>query len=30
MLPLDVDDEGFFVASSDYRETVGPDFWERP
>ncbi|WP_372472051.1 cytochrome bc1 complex Rieske iron-sulfur subunit [Jidongwangia harbinensis] len=29
-LPLEVDDEGFFVASSDYRETVGPDFWERP
>ena len=29
-LPLAVDDEGFFVASSDYRETVGPDFWERP
>jgi ubiquinol-cytochrome c reductase iron-sulfur subunit len=29
-LPLTVDDEGFFVASSDYRETVGPDFWERP
>lgn len=30
MLPLTVDDEGFFVAASDYRETVGPDFWERP
>ncbi|GGK87632.1 cytochrome bc1 complex Rieske iron-sulfur subunit [Mangrovihabitans endophyticus] len=30
MLPITVDDEGFFVASSDYRETVGPDFWERP
>jgi ubiquinol-cytochrome c reductase iron-sulfur subunit len=29
-LPLTLDDEGFFVASSDYRETVGPDFWERP
>jgi len=29
-LPLDVDDEGFFVATSDYTETVGPDFWERP
>jgi len=29
-LPLTVDAEGFFVASSDYRETVGPDFWERP
>jgi ubiquinol-cytochrome c reductase iron-sulfur subunit len=30
MLPLQVDAEGFFVAASDYRETVGPDFWERP
>ena len=29
-LPLTVDADGFFVASSDYRETVGPDFWERP
>jgi ubiquinol-cytochrome c reductase iron-sulfur subunit len=29
-LPISVDDEGFFVAKSDYRETVGPDFWERP
>jgi ubiquinol-cytochrome c reductase iron-sulfur subunit len=30
MLPLALDAEGFFVAASDYRETVGPDFWERP
>ncbi|PRY30173.1 ubiquinol-cytochrome c reductase iron-sulfur subunit [Pseudosporangium ferrugineum] len=30
MLPITVDDEGYFVAASDYRETVGPDFWERP
>jgi len=29
-LPLDVDDEGYFVARSDYLATVGPDFWERP
>jgi ubiquinol-cytochrome c reductase iron-sulfur subunit len=29
-LPIEVDDEGFFVATSDYKETVGPDFWERP
>jgi ubiquinol-cytochrome c reductase iron-sulfur subunit len=29
-LPITVDAEGYFVASSDYRETVGPDFWERP
>jgi ubiquinol-cytochrome c reductase iron-sulfur subunit len=30
MLPLALDADGFFVAASDYRETVGPDFWERP
>jgi ubiquinol-cytochrome c reductase iron-sulfur subunit len=30
MLPLTVDEEGFFVAKSDYKDTVGPDFWERP
>jgi len=30
MLPLALDAEGYFVAASDYRETVGPDFWERP
>lgn len=29
-LPLDVDDEGFFVARSDYQVPVGPGFWERP
>jgi ubiquinol-cytochrome c reductase iron-sulfur subunit len=29
-LPISVDSDGFFVATSDYRETVGPDFWERP
>ncbi|GGQ52689.1 cytochrome bc1 complex Rieske iron-sulfur subunit [Couchioplanes azureus] len=29
-LPLEVDAEGFFVAASDYREAIGPDFWERP
>ncbi|WP_433550924.1 cytochrome bc1 complex Rieske iron-sulfur subunit [Micromonospora zamorensis] len=29
-LPIEVDSEGFFVAKSDYTETVGPDFWERP
>ncbi|GIM86245.1 cytochrome bc1 complex Rieske iron-sulfur subunit [Salinispora arenicola] len=29
-LPIVVDDEGYFVATSDYTETVGPDFWERP
>ncbi|AEV82547.1 (2Fe-2S)-binding protein [Actinoplanes sp. SE50] len=30
MLPLSVDAEGFFVATSDFKDTVGPDFWERP
>ena len=30
MLPLTVDQDGFFVATSDYKDTVGPDFWERP
>ncbi|GAB3811650.1 cytochrome bc1 complex Rieske iron-sulfur subunit [Micromonospora zhanjiangensis] len=29
-LPLEVDESGFFVARSDFTETVGPDFWERP
>jgi ubiquinol-cytochrome c reductase iron-sulfur subunit len=29
-LPITVDSDGFFVATSDYRETIGPDFWERP
>jgi quinol---cytochrome c reductase iron-sulfur subunit len=29
-LPITLDADGFLVASSDYRETVGPDFWERP
>lgn len=30
MLPLELDDEGYFVAKSDYRVPVGPGFWERP
>ncbi|SCG36087.1 ubiquinol-cytochrome c reductase iron-sulfur subunit [Micromonospora halophytica] len=29
-LPIEVDDEGFFVAKSDYQDAIGPDFWERP
>jgi ubiquinol-cytochrome c reductase iron-sulfur subunit len=29
-LPIEVDTDGYFVATSDYLETVGPDFWERP
>jgi ubiquinol-cytochrome c reductase iron-sulfur subunit len=28
-LPLMVDDEGYLVAQSDFREPVGPSFWER-
>jgi ubiquinol-cytochrome c reductase iron-sulfur subunit len=30
MLPLEVDEEGYFVAKSDYRVPIGPGFWERP
>jgi ubiquinol-cytochrome c reductase iron-sulfur subunit len=30
MLPIALDADGYFVAASDYRETIGPDFWERP
>lgn len=28
-LPIDVDDEGYLVAQSDFTEPVGPSFWER-
>ncbi|HET7327343.1 MAG TPA: Rieske 2Fe-2S domain-containing protein [Nocardioidaceae bacterium] len=28
-LPLAVDDEGYLIAMSDFREPVGPSFWER-
>ena len=28
-LPIDVDDEGYFVAVHDFVEPVGPTFWER-
>lgn len=28
-LPITVDDDGYFVAKSDYREAVGPAFWDR-
>ncbi len=28
-LPIDVDDEGYLVATSDFQEPVGPSFWER-
>ena len=27
--PIDVDDEGYFVAKGDFNEPVGPGFWER-
>ncbi|GAA3271009.1 MULTISPECIES: cytochrome bc1 complex Rieske iron-sulfur subunit [Dactylosporangium] len=29
-LPITVDDEGYFVAKSDYKVAIGPAFWERP
>lgn len=29
MLPIELDGDGFFVASSDYKVPVGPSFWER-
>lgn len=29
-LPLAVDEEGYFIATEDYRVAVGPAFWERP
>jgi ubiquinol-cytochrome c reductase iron-sulfur subunit len=29
-LPLDVDDEGYLFAKSDYKMAIGPAFWERP
>jgi quinol---cytochrome c reductase iron-sulfur subunit len=29
-LPLDVDDEGFLIARSDFTEWVGPGFWTAP
>ncbi|WP_103381553.1 cytochrome bc1 complex Rieske iron-sulfur subunit [Pseudonocardia dioxanivorans] len=28
-LPITVDDEGYFIATSDFHEAVGPAFWER-
>lgn len=28
-LPIDLDEEGFFIARSDYPEPVGPSFWNR-
>jgi ubiquinol-cytochrome c reductase iron-sulfur subunit len=28
-LPIQVDDEGYLVAQSDFTEPVGPSFWER-
>jgi quinol---cytochrome c reductase iron-sulfur subunit len=29
-LAITVDDEGYFVAKSDFKEPIGPSFWERP
>ncbi len=28
-LPIEVDDEGYLIAQSDFHEPVGPSFWER-
>jgi ubiquinol-cytochrome c reductase iron-sulfur subunit len=28
-LPITVDNEGYFVATSDFNEAIGPGFWER-
>jgi ubiquinol-cytochrome c reductase iron-sulfur subunit len=28
-LPIAVDEDGYLVAKSDYREPIGPSFWER-
>jgi ubiquinol-cytochrome c reductase iron-sulfur subunit len=30
MLPIEVDEQGYFRARGDFREPVGPAFWERP
>jgi ubiquinol-cytochrome c reductase iron-sulfur subunit len=30
LLNIDVDNEGYFVAKGDFREPIGPAFWERP
>jgi quinol---cytochrome c reductase iron-sulfur subunit len=30
MLRIDVDEGGYFIATGDFREPVGPAFWERP
>ncbi|HVE74892.1 MAG TPA: Rieske 2Fe-2S domain-containing protein [Mycobacteriales bacterium] len=28
-LPITLDDEGYFIAQSDYQEPIGPSYWER-
>jgi ubiquinol-cytochrome c reductase iron-sulfur subunit len=28
-LPLDIDDEGYLIASAPFQEAVGPSYWER-
>ena len=28
-LPIDVDDEGYLVATAGFAEPVGPSYWER-
>ena len=28
-LPITVDSDGYLIAQSDFKEPVGPSFWER-
>jgi ubiquinol-cytochrome c reductase iron-sulfur subunit len=28
-LPLDVDDDGFLIATGDFSAPIGPGFWDR-
>ena len=30
VLPIDVDEDGYFIAKGPFREPIGPSFWERP
>jgi ubiquinol-cytochrome c reductase iron-sulfur subunit len=30
LLDIDVDEDGYFIAKADFREPIGPAFWERP
>ena len=28
-LPISVDEEGFFIATGDFSDPIGPSYWER-